>query len=77
MTANNLASYFGFLQRIMDADKETLLAVNDVGDIVASHIVNFFAEAHNRDIIEQLKLAGIQWPEQEPATAADDAPLSR
>lgn len=76
VTANNLASYFGFLQRIMDADKETLLAVNDVGDIVASHIVNFFAETHNRDIIEQLKLAGIQWPEQEPATAADDAPLS-
>lgn len=76
VTANNLASYFGFLQRIMDADKETLLAVNDVGDIVASHIVNFFAEAHNRDIIEQLKLAGIQWPEQEPVVAADDAPLA-
>ena len=76
VTANNLASHFGFLQRIIAADKETLLAVNDVGDIVASHIVNFFAEAHNRNIIEQLKLAGIQWPEQEPVTAADDAPLS-
>lgn len=76
VTANNLASHFGFLQRIMAAEKEALLAVSDVGDIVASHIVNFFAEPHNRDIIEQLQNAGVEWPEAEPQGQDNDAPLA-
>ncbi|MFC3679715.1 NAD-dependent DNA ligase LigA [Bacterioplanoides pacificum] len=76
VTANNLASHFGFLQRIMAAEKDALLAVSDVGDIVASHIVNFFAEPHNRDIIEQLQDAGVAWPEAEPQGQDDDAPLA-
>lgn len=76
VTANNLAAHFGFLQRIMDADKDTLINVNDVGDIVASHIVHFFAQQRNRDIVEQLQLSGVRWDEKEPVAAADDAPLS-
>ncbi|WP_420590450.1 NAD-dependent DNA ligase LigA [Bacterioplanoides sp.] len=76
VTANNLAAHFGFLQRIMDADKDTLINVNDVGEIVASHIVNFFAQQRNRDIVEQLQLSGVSWEEKEPVAAADDAPLS-
>ena len=76
VTANNLAGYFGFLQRIVTADKEALIQVNDVGEIVASHIVNFFAEPHNLDVIEQLRLSGVSWVEQEPQTADEDAPLA-
>lgn len=76
VTAGNLASHFGFLQRIMDADAETLEQVNDVGHVVAEHIVSFFREEHNRQVIEQLQQAGLHWPEQEPAGAAQDAPLS-
>lgn len=76
VTANNLAAHFGFLQRIMNADKETLINVNDVGDIVASHIVHFFAQQRNRDVVEQLQLSGVNWEEKEPVAAANDAPLS-
>jgi DNA ligase (NAD+) len=76
VTANNLAGYFGFLDRIMAATHEQLVAVDDIGDIVAAHIVNFFAEEHNRTVIEQLQKAGIYWEEKEPVSSAEDAPLS-
>lgn len=76
VTAQNLASYFGFLDRLMAASKEELVAIRDVGDIVAEHIVNFFAEEHNRDVIQQLREAGVTFEEKEPVTADEDAPLS-
>ena len=75
VTANQLAAHFGFLERIMAASTEQLLAVPDVGKVVAAHIHNFFAEPHNRSIIEQLQRAGVHWPELEPVVAGD-LPLS-
>jgi DNA ligase (NAD+) len=74
-TAQNLADHFGFLERIQQADESTLLAVPDVGEIVAKHLLAFFAEEHNRSIIEQLQKAGMNWPESEPASAAESADL--
>jgi DNA ligase (NAD+) len=74
-TAQNLAGHFGFLQRIQDADEECLLAVPDVGEIVAKHVLSFFAEPHNQSIIEQLIKVGVNWPESEPASAEENAEL--
>ena len=76
VTANNLAAHFGFLERIMAASHEQLIAVPDIGDIVAAHIVNFFAEEHNRTVIEQLQKAGIHWPEAEPVEVSGDGKLT-
>ncbi|HUH57002.1 MAG TPA: NAD-dependent DNA ligase LigA, partial [Pseudomonadales bacterium] len=66
VTANQLASHFGFLQRIIDASVEQLLEVPDVGAIVAAYVRNFFLEPHNLSVIEQLQKAGVNWQEQEP-----------
>jgi len=74
-TAQNLADHFGFLERIQQADEATLLAAPDVGEIVAKHLLAFFAETHNQSIIEQLQKAGMNWPESEPASAAENADL--
>ena len=74
-TAQNLADYFGFLERIQQADEATLLAVPDVGEIVAKNILSFFNEEHNQIIIEQLKKVGVNWPEAEPVSAAESAEL--
>lgn len=74
-TAQNLADHFGFLERIQQADEATLLAVPDVGEIVAKHILSFFNEDHNKIIIEQLQKVGVNWPEQEPISAAESADL--
>lgn len=70
-TAAALATHFGALQSVMDADQETLQAVPDVGPVVAAHVESFFRQAHNREIIERLLVAGVQWPEAAPAPGAN------
>jgi len=66
-TAKDLSRYFGSIEAIQDAGLEQLQKVPDVGPIVAESIVNFFSEAHNREIIKSLITpkefggAGIHW----------------
>ncbi|MEW6996332.1 NAD-dependent DNA ligase LigA [Colwelliaceae bacterium BS250] len=62
-TANNLAQHFLTINALKSADLDTLQGVGDVGAIVAKNIVNFFAEQHNNDVVEQLITAGVHWPE--------------
>ena len=62
-TARDLARHFGSLDRLMSADPARLQQVPDVGPIVAASIAQFFAEPHNREVIEQLRAAGVQWEE--------------
>jgi DNA ligase (NAD+) len=61
-TARSLAFYFGDLGKIMEAEVDALLAVPEVGPIVALHLVHFFKEPHNQKIISSLLAAGIHWP---------------
>jgi DNA ligase (NAD+) len=65
-TARDLARHFGQLDAIMDADAERLLEVPDVGPVVAESIHTFFAQPHNREVVEQLRAGGVSWPEGEP-----------
>jgi DNA ligase (NAD+) len=74
-TARDLARHFGKLDGIMDASVEELLQVPDVGPIVAESIHAFFQQAHNREVIEQLRACGVHWEEGEPAVQAPK-PLS-
>jgi DNA ligase (NAD+) len=71
-TAKDLARHFGSLDRIMDASVEELLEVNDVGPVVAESIHTFFAQPHNREVVELLRAAGVHWDE--GAGEASDAP---
>ena len=66
-TAKDLARHFGSLDRLMDASVEQLLEVDDVGPVVAQSIRTFFDQPHNREVVEQLRAAGIAWPEHEGA----------
>lgn len=71
-TAKDLARHFGSLDKLMQADAETLLQVQDVGPVVAQSIAQFFAERHNREVIKQLRGCGVSWAEGEgmPAKTA-------
>ncbi|MDR2299450.1 MAG: NAD-dependent DNA ligase LigA [Comamonas sp.] len=69
-TARDLAKYFGKLDAIMDASVEELLQVKDVGPVVADSIHTFFAQPHNREVVEQLRACGVHWEEGEPAEKA-------
>lgn len=64
-TARDLARHFGKLDAIMQASVEQLLQVPDVGPVVAQSIVDFFAEAHNREVVQQLREQGVHWEEHE------------
>jgi DNA ligase (NAD+) len=68
-TAKDLAKHFGSMQAMMDADVPVLLQVKDVGPVVATSIHTFFAQPHNREVVEQLRAAGITWPENEGSVA--------
>jgi DNA ligase (NAD+) len=72
-TAKDLARHFGGLDALMAADEAALQQVPDVGPVVAASLARFFAEPHNAEVIRQLRNAGLQWPEGEPARAAASA----
>jgi DNA ligase (NAD+) len=69
-TARDLARHFGKLDGVMDATVEQLLEVPDVGPVVAESIHTFFAQPHNREVVEQLRACGVHWEEGEPAAQA-------
>jgi DNA ligase (NAD+) len=62
-TAKDLARHFGGLDALMAADAESLMQVPEVGPVVAQSIAQFFAEPHNREVVEQLRAAGVSWAE--------------
>ena len=66
-TAKDLARHFGRLDDVMNATQEALLAVRDVGPAVASSIQTFFSQPHNREMVQALRAAGVQWQEGAPA----------
>ncbi len=72
-TARSLAQAFGDLDSIMPANNEALENVPDIGPVVAQHIVHFFEQSHNRDVIKKLIKAGINWP---PIAVTTVQPLS-
>ncbi|MCW8974699.1 MAG: NAD-dependent DNA ligase LigA [Sedimenticola sp.] len=60
-TANALAKHYGTLDQLMQADTEALQQVSDVGPIVAEHLVTFFKQPHNQEVIQALLDAGVEW----------------
>jgi DNA ligase (NAD+) len=62
-TAKDLAKHFGSLDRLIGAAEADLLAVRDVGPIVAQSILQFFAEPHNLEVVNKLRAAAVHWPE--------------
>lgn len=73
-SAQALAEQFGCLEKLREAKPEDLrneekTLVSGVGEIMAKHIVAFFQEAHNREIIQQLQAAGVRWSP-EPVAAS-------
>jgi len=64
-TAKSLAQEFLTLDAIMAADEERLQQTPDVGPIVAAHIVSFFQQPHNLEVLQRLLAAGIEWPREQ------------
>jgi DNA ligase (NAD+) len=62
-TAKDLAARFGNIDNLMQASEDQLLAVSDVGPVVAKSLKVFFADPLNIELVQQLIASGIHWPE--------------
>jgi len=60
-TADLLAEHFGSMDKLMEASEEELMAVTEVGPRVAASIREFFDEPRNRQLVERLRKAGLQF----------------
>lgn len=63
-TAQILADTFGSLDRIAQADEETLQQAEEVGPKVARSIYQFFREPHNRELVERLRKVGLRFEQE-------------
>lgn len=70
-TARDLMEHFGSLEAIMAAGEEELISLDDVGGIVASSIIEFFADDENRAFVRALLDCGVR-PQLHQQEAAGD-----
>ncbi|MCG9696336.1 NAD-dependent DNA ligase LigA [Shewanella sp. Isolate11] len=61
-TAANLASHFKTYEKLIQANADEFMQVEDVGVIVAQHLVHFFAQPHNLEVVQGIIDAGVNWP---------------
>lgn len=74
-TAANLAQHFKSLEAIQAATEEQLIAVQDIGVVVAKHITTFFEEEQNQAVVQDLLVQGIHWPEISAPEQGAELPL--
>ena len=60
-TAQLLADHFGSMDKLREATAEELHEVEEVGPKVAQSIVEYFHEERNREVVEKLRRAGLQF----------------
>ena len=65
-TALSLARHFCSWEKLAQASQQQLLEVDDVGPIVADHLLQFFASENSMAVVNALRSAGVHWPELQP-----------
>jgi len=59
--AKNLAKAFGSMEELSRASYESLIATEEIGEKIALSILDYFSDAENNNLIEKLKLSGLQF----------------
>lgn len=60
-TAKSLAKHFGNIDALISASREELLLVDDIGEIIADSILDYFSRPLNLEIVSKLKAAGLRF----------------
>lgn len=58
-TAKDLSNQYQTLENLMSADKNSLMSVYDIGEIVADSVIDFFNDEQNKIILKRLFDAGV------------------
>lgn len=74
--ATILAEHFLHLDRLMEASREELEEIEEIGPKVADSVATFFEDEENRELIERLREAGVSFEQPEPATTDDEGPFA-
>jgi DNA ligase (NAD+) len=70
--AAKLAHYFGSMERLMNATQMELMMVDEIGERITESLLEFFADADNRKIVERLKAAGLKFELEQNREEAPD-----
>lgn len=60
-TAKSLARHFGNIDSLASASREELLATDDIGEVIADSIKEWFSDEVNIEIITRLKSSGLRF----------------
>ncbi|MBO4550560.1 MAG: NAD-dependent DNA ligase LigA, partial [Bacteroidaceae bacterium] len=60
IAAKTLARYYGSMDKVMEASMESLMQINGIGEVIASSVVQYFANPVNRAFVERLRSYGLQ-----------------
>ena len=60
-TAKGLASHFRNIDALASATKEELLQVEDIGEVIAESVVDYFRDGKHMEMISRLKAAGLNF----------------
>ena len=71
--AEKLADHFGSLRALVAADREALLAVDDIGPVIADHLLAYWESPENQEVVDRLLQYGVKWPD---VVVLDGLPLS-
>jgi DNA ligase (NAD+) len=74
-TALSLARHFGSWEALLAATEQQLLDVDDVGPVVADHLLQFIDSLSSMEVVAKLRAAGVSWPDLELAPP-EDLPLA-
>lgn len=72
-TAKMIVSHFKSIDALMAATREDLLAVDEIGEIMAESILQYFADPRHREMIEALRAMGLKFEAEESAGKISDA----
>ncbi len=56
----SIAAHFGGIRPLFDASAEDLCAIDDIGEITAAAVVEYFAQPATRDLFDRLEAAGVE-----------------
>lgn len=74
--AKVLARTYGRLDDLMRAGLDELLAIDDVGEVIAQSVVEWFGDGRNRNVLERLRKAGLQFGSEQPGSGVTEGPFA-
>jgi DNA ligase (NAD+) len=74
--ARKLAAHFTEVDALMAAEVETLQKVEDIGEVMAQSVYDFFRNQRNRDVVAKLKRQGVRMKDRAPARTRTSGPFA-